>query len=66
LHNLGEDGLGHTETGFLQLSDRLVETDEPGLIGFIENGERAGDLSPLRAASCRPACSSMSTNSACI
>jgi len=28
------------------LSDGLVEIDEPGLIGFIERGERAGNPQP--------------------
>ena len=46
LHDLGDDGLGDAETGFPQSSNRLVETDEPGLFAFIEHGERADNLQP--------------------
>ena len=28
----------------MKLSDSVVEGDEPGLLSFIENGKRAGDL----------------------
>jgi hypothetical protein len=57
--------LGNAEAGLSKRSDCIIEDDESCLIGLIQHGERAGTLSPLRAASCLPACSSMSTTSAC-
>ncbi len=42
--DLGQDRLRNPETGLVQASHCRIKTDETGLIGFIEHGERAGHL----------------------
>ena len=44
--DLRKDGPRHAKAGLLQFVDRVIENDEPGLIRFIENGERARNLQP--------------------
>jgi hypothetical protein len=46
LPDLRENRLRHSEPGLSQFSNRVIENDEAGLIGFIEHGERDGNLQP--------------------
>ena len=46
LPNLRENRLRHPEGGLSQFSNRVIENDESGLIGLIEDGERARNLEP--------------------
>ena len=44
--DLRENRLRHSEAGLSQFSNRILENDEAGLVGFIEHGERARNLQP--------------------
>ena len=44
LPDLGENRLRKAEAGLTHFSDRVIENDEPGLIGLTENGEPARNL----------------------
>ena len=46
LPDLRENRLRHSEAGLSQFSNRVIENDEAGLVGFIEHGERARNLQP--------------------
>jgi len=42
--DLGQHRLRNPETGLAQASDGCIKVNETGVIGFIENGEGAGNL----------------------